>query len=173
VTAPAKRIVRCFHCRGMMRVSAKALSVFCPHCQKRVMLEDIHIAGSHPGKSLATCGDVYVERTAKLNVAIFASRVFVDGRVRGPITAGHTVEVGATGYVVGDIEAPRIVVREGGVIEGRCRMTPTAPQKAPSQPDPPTDDEAMQPTQPRASCSEQGGQAFQPRPLRRPGSPGA
>lgn len=106
-----------------MKVPARALSVFCPHCQKRASLEDLVIVGSHPGKALMTCGDIRIEASARLHVEVLGNRVIVHGRVKGCVTANESVEVGRTGHVVGDIKAPKIVVRDGGVIDGRCEMT--------------------------------------------------
>ena len=108
-----------------MKVSAKALSVFCPHCQKRAQLESMRIIGSHPGKTLATCGDIIIESTAKLNLAISANNVYIQGRIRGPVVANETVEVGPTGQVFGSIKAAKLVVQHGAVIEGKCEMVPT------------------------------------------------
>jgi cytoskeletal protein CcmA (bactofilin family) len=106
----------------MMRVSAKAMSVFCPHCQRRAPLETLRITGSHPGKTLATCGDIYIEASAKLNLEITGTRVFVQGRVRGGITAAELIEIGPSGRVEGAVRAPKILVQEGGIIEGRCEI---------------------------------------------------
>lgn len=124
---PKSRIVRCCHCMGMMKVSARALSVFCPHCQKHAPLESLRIIGSHPGKTLATCGDIFIEATARLNLAVIANNIVIRGRVRGPVVANETVEVGPTGQVIGDIKAAKIIVCEGAIIEGRCEMTPPVP----------------------------------------------
>ncbi|MFQ5430350.1 MAG: polymer-forming cytoskeletal protein [Phycisphaerae bacterium] len=152
---PATRIVRCCHCQGMMRVAARALSVFCPHCQKRVTLESLKIVGSHPGRMLATCGDILVEPSSQLNLEIMANRVVVRGRVRGSVSANESIEVSATGRIIGDVRAPKIIVHDGGVIQGRCVITagaPTTPRPsalageppkpavdpAPSLPSPPT-----------------------------------
>lgn len=121
--ASKSKIVRCVNCRGMMRVPVRALSVFCPHCQKRVELESLRITGSHPGRRLATCGDIVIETTGWLNAEVVATNVMILGRVRGPIVASKYVEVGPKAHVVGDILAPKIVVREGAVIQGSCRMT--------------------------------------------------
>src|SRR5262245_14634785 len=124
VTPAAKaKIVRCVNCRGMMRVPVRALSVFCPHCQKRVELESLRITGSHPGRRLATCGDIVVEATGGLTAEVVATNVTILGRVRGPVVASKCVEVGPKAQVVGDISAPKIVVKEGAVIQGSCRMT--------------------------------------------------
>jgi cytoskeletal protein CcmA (bactofilin family) len=126
--AVAPQIVRCYHCRGMMKVSAKALSVFCPHCQKRVNLENLRIVGTHPGKDLATCGDIVIEQTARLQVPVFGRNVTVHGRVKGAIRALQAIEVGPTGHVIGDIRARKIVVRDGAKIEGKCEILPPEPR---------------------------------------------
>ena len=131
---PATRIVRCCHCRGMMRVAARALSVFCPHCQKRVTLESLRIVGSHPGRTLATCGDIVVEPASLLNLEITANNVVIRGRVNGSVIANGRLEVASTGQVYGNVKAARIIVVEGGIIQGRCEMAPS-PQ-APRRPDP-------------------------------------
>lgn len=136
---PATRIVRCCHCRGMMRVAARALSVFCPHCQKRVTLESLRIVGSHPGRTLATCGDIIVEPASLLNLEITANNVVIRGRVNGSVIANGRLEVASTGQVYGNVKAARIIVEEGGIIQGRCEMAPS-PQ-APRRPEPPPQNE--------------------------------
>jgi cytoskeletal protein CcmA (bactofilin family) len=112
-----------------MRVSARALSVFCPHCHKGISLEDLRIVGSHPGKMLATCGDIVVESSARLYLTVIGKNVKVLGKIKGPVSGEESVEVGATGQVVGDIRSPKIIVREGGVIQGKCQIVT---QKAPT-----------------------------------------
>ncbi len=114
-----------------MRVSSRAMSVFCPHCQKRAPLESFRITGSHPGKVLATCGDIHVEQGATLNLDIYGANVLVNGRVRGGVTAGACLEVGPTGEVFGSVRARRVIVRPGGILEGYCELTPP-PRPAPS-----------------------------------------
>ncbi len=124
---PKTKIVRCCLCRGMMRVSARALSVFCPHCQKRISLENLRIVGSHPGKVLATCGDILIESTARLNVSLVGTNIAINGRVKGAVQAEETVDVGTKGHVIGDITAAKILVQDGGKIEGRCQMVVPKP----------------------------------------------
>ncbi|MBX3395126.1 MAG: polymer-forming cytoskeletal protein [Phycisphaerae bacterium] len=124
------KIVRCCHCRGMMRVAAKALSVFCPHCQKRATLESLRIVGAHPGRTLATCGDILVEAPAQLNVEITANNVTIRGKVNGSVFANECLEVDSTGRIYGDVRAGKLVVRDGGVIQGRIEMLPPTGQRS-------------------------------------------
>ena len=55
--------------------------------------------------------------------------VTISGKVTGNISAKEKVEIRTDGKMTGDIKAPRILVQEGAVIEGRCEMT-----RAPSHP---------------------------------------
>ncbi|MBK8269336.1 MAG: polymer-forming cytoskeletal protein [Planctomycetes bacterium] len=128
----ATKIVRCCHCRGMMRVAAKALSVFCPHCQKRATLESLRIVGAHPGRSLATCGDILVEAPSQLNVEIVANNVTIRGKVNGSVSANECLEVDSTGRIYGDVRASKLIVRDGGVIQGRIEMLPSLTARAAS-----------------------------------------
>ncbi len=172
---PNTKIVRCCHCGGMMRVAARAMSVFCPHCQKRAPLESFRITGSHPGRTLATCGDIHIEKTAILNLEILGTNVFVNGRVRGGVTAGSCLEIGPNGSVIGEVKAARIIVQDGGFLEGRCEMTLTGRLQQPSAEDEdheqPIDEEA-----PRheslvsiADAHEASRGMVRPRPLPSPG----
>ncbi len=168
------KIVRCCHCRGMMRVTARALSVFCPHCQTRVSLEDLRIVGSHPGKRLATSGDILVEATARLNLELVGNRILIQGRINGPVHASEYVEIGATGHVVGDIRAPKLVIRDGGAMQGRFERLAMNHPTGESRAEPRTVGEAtvapVVANETAASTKEQASPRARPLPLRPPSS---
>lgn len=146
----------------MMRVPARALSIFCPHCQTRVELESLRITGSHPGRRLATCGDIVVETSGWLNAEVVATNVMILGRVRGPVYASKCVEVGPRAQVVGDISAPKIVVREGAVIQGSCRMTRPVEERADEKTDPCPDESTRAEVIPDVAVDSR----IRPQPLR-------
>jgi len=58
-----------------------------------------------------------------VNANIHAGIVLVNGEVRGNILGGDRVELRGTARVYGDVEAPVVVVEEGVLFEGHCRMT--------------------------------------------------
>lgn len=163
---PATRIVRCCHCRGMMRVAARALSVFCPHCQKRVTLESLRIVGSHPGRTLATCGDIIVEPASLLNLEITANNVVIRGRVNGSVIANGRLEVASTGQVYGNVKAARIIVEEGGIIQGRCEMAPTPQALKRPPPEPERNLEAELNSQPEEQLESATAASERPRQIR-------
>jgi cytoskeletal protein CcmA (bactofilin family) len=62
---------------------------------------------------------------------ITAGAVVVHGEVVGNIVATERVELRGHARLFGDIEAPVVVVEEGALFEGHCRMTKDRPAEAP------------------------------------------
>lgn len=58
-----------------------------------------------------------------INATVRAGIVLVSGEVVGNIAGVERVELRGTARVSGDIEAPIVVVDEGVMFEGHCRMT--------------------------------------------------
>lgn len=58
-----------------------------------------------------------------VNAAVRAGIVLVSGEVRGNILGTERVELRGAAKVYGDVEAPVVVVEEGVIFEGHCRMT--------------------------------------------------
>jgi cytoskeletal protein CcmA (bactofilin family) len=58
-----------------------------------------------------------------VNATIRAGVVLVNGEVIGNIMGGERVELRGNARVMGDVEAPVVVLEEGVVFQGHCRMT--------------------------------------------------
>jgi cytoskeletal protein CcmA (bactofilin family) len=56
-----------------------------------------------------------------------AGRVLVSGEVTGTLRALERIELRRTARVSGDVEAPVVVLEEGGLFEGHCRMAKPGP----------------------------------------------
>jgi cytoskeletal protein CcmA (bactofilin family) len=56
-----------------------------------------------------------------------AGRVQVSGEVTGNLRATDRIDLKRTARVYGDLEAPVVVVEEGVVFEGHCRMAKPGP----------------------------------------------
>jgi cytoskeletal protein CcmA (bactofilin family) len=67
-----------------------------------------------------------------INATVRAGVVLVSGEVTGNILATERVELRGTARVFGDVEAPVIVVEEGVLFEGHCRMTKARPGEQPT-----------------------------------------
>ena len=100
------------------------MSVFCPHCRKRLILEDFRIKNYHAVRKFATCGDVVVEKRGAVAAKVLVGNLLVKGRIQGDVDARGKVEVAKTGDIKGDINAPRLVVHSGATMKGFCRIGP-------------------------------------------------
>lgn len=58
----------------------------------------------------------------------FTGRVRIDGELRGSLKADDFVEIGATGAVQGDIDAPQVLIAGSvvGIVRARERITVAA-----------------------------------------------
>jgi cytoskeletal protein CcmA (bactofilin family) len=67
-----------------------------------------------------------------VNASIRAGVILISGEVVGNVLGTERVELRGTARVFGDVEAPVIVVEEGVLFEGHCRMTKQQPEAAPA-----------------------------------------
>ncbi len=71
---------------------------------------------------IVTNGTLIVGEKGVIKADIRAGQALVSGEVVGSIQASERVELKRTARVFGDVEAPIIVVEEGVLFEGHCRM---------------------------------------------------
>ena len=118
------KLVSCTHCQGVTEVAPKARSIFCPHFNKRLVLQDFCIKTYHAVRELATCGEVVVEKRGHVVATVRAASLTVRGRVTGAVTARERVVVIKTGAVHGDIRAPLLRVENGAAVNGFLHIGP-------------------------------------------------
>jgi cytoskeletal protein CcmA (bactofilin family) len=80
--------------------------------------EDVAVAGAVQGAIWAERRLVTVGRGATVTGDIVAADVMVHGSFQGTILASAVVEIAASGDVQGRIIAPRLILREGGSLNG-------------------------------------------------------
>lgn len=88
--------------------------------------EDLAIEGKVEGKIVLKGHRVTIGSTGQVAAEIVAKSVAVAGQVKGGIRADERVEVAATGSVVGDISAPRVVLVDGAKFKGSIDMDASA-----------------------------------------------
>jgi cytoskeletal protein CcmA (bactofilin family) len=71
-----------------------------------------------------------------VHAAVRAGAVFISGQLVGNLVATERVELRGKARVFGDVEAPVVVVEEGVLFEGHCRMTQAPPSEAAAPPAP-------------------------------------
>ena len=60
---------------------------------------------------------------AVVNASIRAGVILINGEVVGNVLGTERVELRGTARVFGDVEAPVVVVEEGVMFDGKCKMT--------------------------------------------------
>ncbi len=95
---------------------------------------------------IRTKGKVLVGKNGRAECTLNAGTVVVGGVVRGEIVSSEKVIILSTGLVLGNITTPRLIVEEGVIFNGSCRITAPAPmengharangQKVPAAPPP-------------------------------------
>ena len=75
-------------------------------------------------KGQITASDVLVVGPhAQIEASVEAGELIVMGNIQGDIAATSRVEICSGGKVFGDVHAKTLVIREGAIFEGYCRMT--------------------------------------------------
>jgi len=72
--------------------------------------------------NVKTTDTVVLGKEGEVVGQIQAKHVLLAGKVRGNITASGKVFLESTASVFGDIKASRLVVDEGALLDGKCRM---------------------------------------------------
>lgn len=83
--------------------------------------EDVKIEGRVEGKILLT-KNLYVGQTGVIEADVEAENINIGGTVTGNLMAQNRVEIVASGKMMGDIKAPRVVVSEGAHFKGNVDM---------------------------------------------------
>ena len=82
----------------------------------------LRIDGDFSG-SVRTDGRVIVGKSGRADCAIEAGTVVIGGLFRGEILAYEKVVLLSSCVVLGSVAAPRLIVEEGVLFSGRCRIT--------------------------------------------------
>ncbi len=81
----------------------------------------VRIDGVFSGE-IFTEGTLIVGESAIIKSNIHVSHLIVSGEIRGDIIADSRIEIHAPGKVFGNIQAPVVIIEEGVIFEGNCRM---------------------------------------------------
>ena len=80
---------------------------------------------------IRTKGKVLVGKNGRAECTLHAGTVVVGGVLRGEIFSTEKVIILSTGLVLGNITTPRLIIEEGVIFNGSCRVTtPPRPRTA-------------------------------------------
>ena len=88
---------------------------------------DIVVEGEVKGVVDGAAG-LLIAETGRLQASLHARHVTVAGHVKGDISAEERIQLEPTAQVVGNITAPRILIKEGATFDGKVEMK--APRRA-------------------------------------------
>lgn len=81
----------------------------------------VRLDGKFDGKIFS--GDMLIiGETATVNAEISTSTLVIDGKLSGNASVTHKIEIHATGKLYGNITTPTLVIEQGGLFDGSCRM---------------------------------------------------
>lgn len=105
----------------------------------------LRVDGHLTGRITSENGTLIVSSGGRVDADINVAAAKINGVVNGDIVARERLELGRTAQVYGDIRTPTLVIEEGAVFEGSCRMktTEAAPEKRETLP-------AREPAAPRS-----------------------
>lgn len=88
-----------------------------------IRIEGRVVGNVHAGDQVLLCDGGIIEGD------VIAREAVIGGRVHGSITAVERVELQTSAIVHGDIVTPRLLIQEGGTINGSMKMEETAPER--------------------------------------------
>ncbi len=106
---------------------------------KLILSGSVRIDGEFRGEALGS-GTLIIGEGAYVEADIAVDSIMISGEVRGNLDIKEKTEIATTGKLKGNLKTSLLVVREGAVIDGACRMSggadsgensekPTADQK--------------------------------------------
>jgi cytoskeletal protein CcmA (bactofilin family) len=81
----------------------------------------IRIDGRFEG-DISAIGTLIVGETGMIEANVHVSYIVVNGMIRGDIIADERIDLHAPGKVFGNINSPVVVIDEGAIFDGNCRM---------------------------------------------------
>ena len=88
-------------------------------------------------------GSLVIGETALVKGKIEVKTVVVHGVIEGDVHAGVRAEIHPTGKIHGNLVTPILLINEGGIFEGNCKMDRAAGQKESTDPQSPSEERSL------------------------------
>ena len=82
----------------------------------------LRIDGHYSGRITSGSGSLLVGAGGQVDANVEVAVATIHGVVNGDIIAGQRIELGRAGKLNGNIQTPSLVIEQGGVFEGSCKM---------------------------------------------------
>jgi cytoskeletal protein CcmA (bactofilin family) len=109
---------------------------------KAMMRVDGHLSG----RITSTSGTLIVGANGKVDANIEVAVAMIHGTINGDIIATQRLELGRAAKVTGNVQTPSLVIEQGAIFEGTCKMMQMSAERAKStKVDQPLDTSKMKP----------------------------
>ena len=81
----------------------------------------VRVDGNISGEIFSS-GTLIVGESAVINSQIHVADIIISGEVHGDIVAERKIEINVPGKLFGNIKTPKLVLEEGVIFEGNCKM---------------------------------------------------
>jgi len=88
----------------------------------------VRIDGKFTGE-IESSGTLIVGETATIESQIHVADMIISGEVHGDVVAENKLEISVPGKLFGNIQTPKLVIEEGVIFEGKCKMQELAKDK--------------------------------------------
>lgn len=82
----------------------------------------LRVDGHLVGKVSSDAGTLIVGTGGQVDADIHVAAAVINGTVNGDIFATERIELGRTAKVIGNIQAPSLMIEQGAIFEGNCSM---------------------------------------------------
>lgn len=112
--------IHCIYCDKPQEVSARAQTITCKFCNKRLQLKEEVVNRYDARRFVEMVGVLTVEKKGNIIAPrIICGGLVVRGKVKGNVKSTGPVLVGPDAEIKGDVTAPSLAVGAGAVLEGR------------------------------------------------------
>ncbi|ADL68598.1 bactofilin family protein [Thermoanaerobacterium thermosaccharolyticum] len=92
----------------------------------------MRIDGNVTGK-IEVQGSMIIGDNSKIEADIKADNISISGEITGNLTVKNQVQITSNGKVYGDIEVQNLIIDEGAIFEGKCKMNKKVNNSADNQ----------------------------------------
>ena len=135
--SPARRDIRCYLCGHRFKVSARTMSVPCPHCHRALKVEDVIVKSYLPVNDVQTCGKITVAKTGRIVAKMIRSGdgIECEGTLEGAVETDGEMNFGPkASWKGGTLCSKSLNIADGAKLIGVIRVpwTRAEPKGAPA-----------------------------------------
>jgi cytoskeletal protein CcmA (bactofilin family) len=82
----------------------------------------LRVDGNLVGSVSSETGTLIVGTNGQVDANVSVGTAMVNGVVNGDIIASEKIQLGRTARVIGNIQSPRLIIEDGALLEGGCKM---------------------------------------------------